>query len=809
MMKESHELIKPPIKMRALAPVELAPPPPPSYGYYGEVGIDEELGLRNYWRAARKHLWLIVSLTALVALLTTLYMARKPDAYEAYARVQVDAERNNPVVNPSKSDVLAFNDPTYFSTQLQILSSSGLLRRVVKTLDLEHNQAFLHPQARLTVWQNALRMVGLGGKKTDAGKAAAAAEPLKLSGAPATSQEDLLEATRLAPYVEALQSGLTVEPVKDPRLKVTETRLIDIRFVHPDPQVAAKVVNAIAETFLLTNLEQKTETNTTTGDFLQKRVAELQSQIRTDEERLVNYARNNQILSLDASQNTVVERLAGLNRQLLEAENERKAAEAAYRAALSPGAAEALASQSEKQVADMAGKLAELRQRRAQLLVEATEEWPEVKEVSQQIEVLEKQVQAERERSATNVKTNLETRYRETLAREQSLRDAFDRQRGETLTQNEAAINYRIIQQEIETSKNLLAGLLQRSKENEVVLASTTNNVHIIDHAIIPRAPVGPHRLLIVGLASLFALSFGVGLALVAERLDSTVRSTDDVEKFLRLPALVAVPSAKALRPRRLLVFRRALPAHGGNGNGKAHSELLVNTGMRSPVAEAYRHLRTSVLLSTPGGDLRTLLVTSGLPEEGKSTTSANLAFSLAQTGASVLLIDADLRRPQIHALFDLDNRRGLSTILSRRGGAPEVLSLIQRHRESGLNFLTSGPPTASAAELLGSEPMRQLLNFLQTIFTYIIIDSPPVASFTDGILLSSMTDAVLFVVRWGKSSQKVSRRSRQMLQEAGARIIGVVLNNVNPRMGDDPYYGDYHYHAAEADKYEIHDIEA
>ncbi len=806
-MREFPKPTQLPVKMSSFPPAELVAPVLPPDGYGKEIDIDAELRLRNYWRAVRKRLWIIIAITAVSTLLTGFYMARKPDTFEASARVQVDAERINPALTASKADALTFNDPTYFSTQLQILSSSGLLRRVVKSLDLQHNQAFRNPPPRRTVWQNALRMVGLGKeKKSESDTASTIVEPLTISAAPAaTSQEDLLEATRLAPYVETLQRGLTVEPVKDNRLKVTETRLIDVRYVHPDPRIAAKVVNAIAETFLLINLEKKTETNTTTGDFLQRRIAELQTQIRTGEERLVNYARNNQILSLDASQNTVVERLAGLNRQLLEAENERKAAEAAYRAGLRPGAAEALARNGQKQISDMESKLGELRQRRAQLLVEATEEWPEVREVNQQIGVLERELQVENARLVSTVKTNLETRYRQTFAQEQSLRAAFDQQRGQTLSQNEAAINYRIIQQEIETSKNLLDGLLQRSKENEVVLAGTSNNIHIVDPAIIPRTPIGPQRLLGVGVAFALALSFGVGLALVLERFDDTVRSTDDIETYLRLPALVAIPTAKLLKPRRRFLLgggRAARDGDGnsnsnGNGNGNGHSELLINIGMHSPVAEAYRHLRTSVLLSTPGGGLKTIVVTSGLPGDGKTTTSANLAFSLAQTGANVLLIDADLRRPQLHTLFKIDNQRGLSTILAARGGAPEVFSLIRRHQPSGLHLLTSGPPTASAAELLSSEQMRQLIAFLQTMFTYIVIDTPPVTTFTDGVIVSSMADGVLFVVRWGKSSREVVKRARQVLLDAGARIIGVILNNVNPRTSGYDYYSDYYYEVA------------
>ncbi|PYT05074.1 MAG: hypothetical protein DMF65_00980, partial [Acidobacteria bacterium] len=220
-------------------------------------------------------------------------------------------------------------------------------------------------------------------KKSAEEKKAGDSNQLPLTGAvaPATAREDLVEAKRLDPYVTLLQLNLKIEPVKETRTSsyIKDTRLIDIKFTHADPQVAAKIVNAIADTFALSNLEKKTETNASAGDFLQKRVADLQADIRTDEERLVNYAKEHQILSLDGSQNTVVERLAGLNQQLLQAENERKDAEAAYRAAQAPNAASALAAKDAKALEEAESKLAALKERRSQLLVNNTEEWPEVK----------------------------------------------------------------------------------------------------------------------------------------------------------------------------------------------------------------------------------------------------------------------------------------------------------------------------------------------------------------------------------------------------------------------------------------------
>jgi succinoglycan biosynthesis transport protein ExoP len=804
-MKEVRELIKQPTEMRSLMPVEVLPPVQPA-GYSSEIGLDEELGLRDYWRAVRKRLWLIACLTVVGTAITAIYMARKPDIYEARARVQVDADRANPALGTTKTDVLVFNDPTYFSTQLQILTGDGLLRRVAKTLDLEHDEAFLHPRRTRSTWENLLDMVGLSGRHEGTAQQYAGGAPPPVAVAPAAAQEDLEEAARLAPYVERLQRGLEAEPVKEARLKVTETHLIDVRFDHPDPRVAARVANAVADVFVLTNLDKKTEANTTTGDFLQKRVAELQAQIRADEEQLMSYARSNQILSLDPGQNTVVDRLVGLNKQLLEAENERVLAEAAYRSALAPGAAEALAEGSGKEVADLDSKLAELRSRRAQLLVENTEEWPEVKEVTQQIAALERQMSEARTRGVSTVKTNLETHYRQALARENSLRAAFDQQRGQTLTQNEAAINYRIIQQEIETSKNLLDGLLQRAKENEVALAGTLNNIHVTDHAIPPKVPVAPQRLLNVALAFMLALMISVGLALLLERLDDTLHSTEEVERLLQLPALVAIPSARSLpRARRYLpAAKGALQRHGAGGNGsngnghngngraRARPELILDAGAQTPMAEAYRHLRTSILLARPGRAVKTILVTSSQPGDGKTTTAVNLAASLAQTGARVLLIDADMRRPRLHAIFDLDNEQGLSTVLAGEQKAFEIVSLIGHHQPTGVHVLTAGPTPPNAAELLGSNETPKLINFLQSVFTHVVIDSPPVASFTDGVLLSSMVDGVVMVVHGGKSSRDLARRSRQVLQDAGGRILGVVLNNVDLRARDYNYY----YHA-------------
>ncbi|MBA3441362.1 MAG: hypothetical protein H0T92_15985, partial [Pyrinomonadaceae bacterium] len=258
----------------------------------GEGGLP----LRDYWRAVRKHLWLIIGFSVFVTLLMAVYMARKPDFYETRARVQVDSE-NNPALGPNS--FIVSGDPSYFGTQLQILTSTNLLHRVVKTLDLEHDEAFLRPQGHST-WQNLLRMFGLEGKRQSVAKIQAAEDVPRIDSiAPAPEEGNLTEVRRLAPHVGMLRGGLDVRAVKG---RSGETRLIDVALQHRDPQVATRIVNTIVKVFVRLNQERRKESGVTAGEFLQKRIAELQAQIRADKQRLIDYGKRHQFIALEPGQ---------------------------------------------------------------------------------------------------------------------------------------------------------------------------------------------------------------------------------------------------------------------------------------------------------------------------------------------------------------------------------------------------------------------------------------------------------------------------------------------------------------------------
>jgi capsular exopolysaccharide synthesis family protein len=375
---------------------------------------------------------------------------------------------------------------------------------------------------------------------------------------------------------------------------------------------------------------------------------------------------------------------------------------------------------------------------------------------------------------------------------EDKIRAAYDAQYNEAQVQNTGGVRLKLLEQTIETNRGFLENLRKQQSSNDVASQGSDNNISVAGFAIPPEQAVSPSRLMTVFAALFLSTLFGMGLALFLEYLDDTIRTTEEIETYLQLPALAAIPTIDSIPKRSRLLL---VGASAEEQEDAANSELLIYADSRSSLAEAYRQLRTSILLSTAGHAPKSLLITSSLPSEGKTTTATNTAISLAQTGARVLIIDADMRRPRLHSVFNIENGDGLSTILSTELTETEILKVIKQDEGTKLNLLTSGPIPPNPAELIGSEQMANLLKLLSQHFTHVVVDSPPITSFTDGVLIASMVDGVILVVHAGKSSRQVVRRARQLLQDVGAKIFGVVLNNVNLRSQDNYYYYQSYYH--------------
>ena len=817
-MKESREIIQKP----ANEPVELdrhfepqIVPGSGRYPSYRDSYASEGFQLLDYWKAIRKRLWLVVGIAVLVTTLTAIYMARKPNVYAAVARIQVDLEQTNPDLNvtPDRQRPISNPDPSYFNTQLQLLDSEGLLRQVVKDSSLDTNKDFLAAVNESGgMLRSMLRTIGLA---SDPKKDANAAEEMPASpDSGLISSDEIAEAVRLAPYIDVIRKNMSVEPVRESRATVKDTRLIEITFRHTNPLLAAFVVNKIGETFVTQNQNKRSGTSRKTNDFLQKRITDLQSEIREGEIELAELQRSVGIVNTTGEQTIVIDRLAGLNKQLLEAENKRKNAEAQYLAVKdSPERINALAEQENQRYItelqnailayrnDTAKKISDYRAQRARLLQEYKESAPEIVEIDTQIQSLEdsltkvvednnQKVTALRDRTAKVLVDNLRTKYLQAQGEEEKIRGAYEEQYNEAQQQNSGAVRLKLLEQTIETNKGFLDNLRKQQSSNDVASQGSDNNISIAGFAIPPDHAVSPSRLTTVIAALFLSTLFGMGLALFLEYLDDTIRTTEEIETYLQLPALAAIPTIDSIPKRRLLLV-------GGNNeemDDAANSELLIYADSRSSLAEAYRQLRTSILLSTAGHAPKSLLITSSLPSEGKTTTATNTAISLAQTGAKVLIIDADMRRPRLHSVFNIENGDGLSTLLSTELTEQEILAVVKQDEGTKLNLLTSGPIPPNPAELIGSEQMANLLRILQSHFTHVVVDSPPITSFTDGVLIASMVDGVILVVHAGKSSRQVVRRAKQLLSDVGAKIFGVVLNNVNLRSQDNYYYYQSYY---------------
>ncbi len=819
-MKETREIIQKPVAERVEIERTFESPMPSAnggYGAYREIYASEGMQLMDYWRAIRKRLWLVIGVMVLITTITAIYMARRPNIYQARAQVQVDLEQaNQDLVTSDRRSGMSNPDPAYFNTQLQLLNSETLLRRVVKELSLDNNKEFQVAKAEESVsaWRSLLKAVGLSNdekKKNEKG-----ISDVSVTASPSVaSSEEIAEAIRLAPYVDILRKNIGIEPVREARATFKDTRLIDISFRHSNRELAAMIVNGIAEVFTKQNQEKRTGKNVKTSDFLLDRVANLQSQIKADEIKLQNLKKDSGIISLDENSTIVLQRLEGLNKQLLDAENARKNAEANYNAvkndqskvkSLAEAETIRYTTERENTMQGLRNKtfeiVTQLKAEREKLLQLYQPTADEVVEIDKRIATMEnglKDAQQKNEqdlrefrtRVTTTILDNLRTKYLQAKEQEDKIRASFNQQYNEAQGQNQAGIVIRLLEQNITTNKGFLDNLNKQQSQNDIEAQGTDNNISIAEIAIPPETPIAPRRLTTVIAALFLSTLFGMGLALFLEYLDDTIRTTEEVENLLRLPALAAIPTIDSMPKRRLLLV-------GGNGGeeeeSKPNSELLINNDPRSSLAEAYRQLRTSILLSTAGHAPKSLLVTSSLPSEGKTTTAVNTAISLAQTGAKVLVIDADMRRPRLHSVFGVSNAEGLSTILSSEMKAEEILRIIQYENDAKLHLLPSGPIPPNPAELIGSEQMANLLKTMQDHFTHVVVDSPPIASFTDGVLVASMVDGVILVVHSGKSSRQIVRRSRQLLQDINAKVFGVVLNNVNLRSQDNYYYQSYYH---------------
>jgi capsular exopolysaccharide synthesis family protein len=793
----SHEKMDPlrpePEDQQALVRTATKSLGPEGYGYgYRPYPDENAIDLRELWRIVRKHRRLIALLALVVTTIVAIEAFRTKTSYQSTAIVEVGRDAAATLVKTG--DLIVQSDDTdNIKTRMLFITSRPLLEDVTVKLRLEENPRFMEVRERNSISQS-LRAIA-----DRLAAAGAGADETKQTTLPRSDQETLFkeaedlmrpaeESARLAPFVKVLREGLLVEQIPD-------TRALNISFTHSDPLIAGSVANAVAAAFIERGFQDKTQKYTQTSEWLDNATRRLLRQVREAEQNLADYTRANNIFSTEGKGSLTTEKLVGLHAQVMKAETDRIIKQSLFEEVTGGRLEQLPEAFADQSTNELKKKLGELNVRLSEMNVKFGPENPKVIEVEQQIAALRQQLSTGHQSLAEKLKADYERAVRDHAA----LIGALERAKTEAARENQAAIQFNILRQNVGTANALYSDFLQKTNQANVQKAEQHNNLKLIEPAQVG-LPVGPKRMRAIMIALFLSLVSGAGLAFFLEYLNNTVRTVEDVSRYTGLPTLAIVPVIQTAELRTLTGRKNSQSLNAGQDESSAISRVgagqVINSVSRSAAAESYRVLRTSLLLSTAGHPPKKVLVTSAGPGEGKTTTIVNTAISLAQLGARVLLIDCDLRRPSAHKVFGASMTQGVTTFLS--SDAP-LEGLIQPTNIPNLSLMPCGPIPPNPAELLSSDRMKTMLELLARDYDHLLIDAPPLVNVADPLILSTLVEGVMLVVHGGKSTRDAVRRARTELAGAGARIFGVVLNRADLRRegyGDyyNYYYSDYSY---------------
>jgi succinoglycan biosynthesis transport protein ExoP len=742
---------------------------------------ESEFNLAEYLGMVRRH-WKLVAAACLVAVAAgAIHYSITPKAYSATATIQIERRSLAAALSNQVPWLESYLDAEYYPTAYKLLESRGLAERVVKRLDLQSDPAF-NPHG--------------------AGRGPADATP-----AGPTADDDQAALGGLA---ERLRGGLGVEPVRN-------TQLVEISYRAASPAFAARAANGFADAFIDMGIEYRFTSAGKTSSLLKSQIEALKKEIADKEAKLQALSRRTNIVAMDPGSNQTLQRLQALNGAAIEAKNVRLEKEAAYKGLLiappetiadtmQPGLIGTMRSDELKLERDYDAKLKIYKP-----------EWPSMVALKGEIEKSKQHLAAAVKEAVDTARKSAYAVYETALRQEQQLEAEINKLKSQVMDQNSVAAEFRTLGEEIKTRQETLDKLMREQSENDVqarLQDTRDSNVHIVDRALLPGAPFYPSLRKDVSYGLLFGLLFGIGTALLIEFLDRTVKTPEEVERKIGLPTLAVIqdienagkaygysgrygygygygygsdslPAAAAPAAAR----RRSGPgadAAGATAGGTAwverkraaasppaQIELVPHELPRTQISEAYRSLRTALLLSS-ARELKVVAVTSAAAGEGKTATSTNLAIVLSQLGRPVLLVDADLRRPRLHQVFKVSNQTGLVSHLASTVDADEI---VHATTIPNLWITPSGPLAPNPSELLSSDRMYEWLRVVRTRFEYVIIDTPPALAVTDATIVGVIADGVVLTLRSGKVTREEARLCRDRLRQAEVRVLGAVLN--------------------------------
>jgi succinoglycan biosynthesis transport protein ExoP len=590
----------------------------------------------------------------------------------------------------------------------------------------------------------------------------------KIASAGEKSKADIL--------ADIISSGITVSPVKN-------SKIVNISFMSPNPQFATIVANSVAEAYIEEILEMRMSSSRYSIEWMTKKAEEEKAKLEKSEQALQEYMKDNNIVTLQDKVALTPEKLSEINSQLTKSETKRKELESLYRTIMKVSVnlkdADTIpAVSSDPTIQSLRGQILRAEQNIEELSKKFGKKHPAMIKAEEELKVLRQK----RDQEIKRVIGSIKNEYELAKSNEAGLSGMLSSAKTEALNANEKFVQYGVLTREVDTNRQLYDALIKRMKEQSVTEEIRTVNVWVVEKAEKPLSPVKPKKSVDILLGLIVGMFGGVGLAFFVDYLDNTVKSPDEVETRFRSPVLGIVPLLQT--------------------KGENIEEIIVKEP-QSVFAESYKTIRTAILLSSATKPPQNIHVTSMGPDEGKTVTSVNLAFTIARSGYSVLLIDGDLRKPRIHSIFRLNNLSGLSTYLA---GATSDIETVFKRPLSNLSVIPSGPIPPNPSELLGSQKMQELIRILNEKFDVIVWDSPPLMTVTDSLILSKILDASIIVIRAGKTTYETIDRGLKVLKgrreaDVGSHVLGFVVNGLDIKKGDQYYYQYLHYYPQKEEK--------
>lgn len=714
--------------------------------YDDDVRYEEEINLGDYFRVISKRRWTIITFFLVVVVITAIATFRMTPMYKAQAKILLDEEKLKVV---SFQDVLT-TDTTraqYYLNQQEILTSRGLAKRVIEELKLENSPEFAPEEGTNVEFKKVLtwfRSV-LPGKKE---------ESVQISNDP-------IERT-----VDAFLQRLNVTFVRN-------SGVANVSFYAKRPDLAANIVNKVAELYIEQDMERKYGATKNAANWLDLKLAGLRENLKVSEYALQKYKEQNDIVSLEDKQNIVVQKLSELNTALTHAKTERMGLETLYdqvkgygRDGKNSAAFEAVPAVIEN------GLIQKLKQDYMKLQGDYSELSSRYGEMHPKVVRLTAQMETAREKLQEEIGKiigSMKTQYLAAKAKEEALADALQKQKEEALELNKKSIQYGVLKREVDSNRDLYDVFLTRLKETDLSKEIQSSNMRILDAAKIPDSPAKPNKKLNLALAVVVGLVLGLGLAFVGEYMDATIKTPDEVERQLKVSSLGVVNIA--------------------DKQDLEKGDLVVLDAPKSRIAENLFAIRTNVIFSFSDDLSRTFLVTSAIPVEGKTFITKNLAVSLANLNKSVILVDADVRKPSLHKAFGIDVSPGLSDVLV---GESVFETSVKNTSIPNLSLLPAGTSAPNPVDLLGSDRMMGLVEELKKRYDWVIFDTPPLVSVVDAAVLCSKGTKVLFIVKSGQTRKDAVKQALKQIETVNGKVLGVVLNFVDFKK-ERYYYSYYH----------------